>query len=75
MSKPASEIAIPDRLLDNAGKLNLNPAQVEQLMKQRLSQRVALDLPAGQIALRIVVYDQSAGRAGSLEVPLAVGAN
>jgi hypothetical protein len=61
--------------LDNAGKLNLNLAQVEQLMKQWLSQRVALDLPAGQIALRIVVYDLAAGRAGSLEVPLSVGAN
>jgi VWFA-related protein len=61
--------------LDNAGQVNLDPSQFAQLMMKGINQRLALDLPAGQMALRIVIYDQSAGRAGSLEVPLAVGAN
>lgn len=56
--------------LDAPGKLNLNPAQFERLMKEGFSRRLALDLPPKQIALRIVVYDRAAARAGSLEVPL-----
>jgi hypothetical protein len=56
---------------DKAGKLNLNSGQFERLMKEGFSQRLALDLPPKQIALRIVVYDLAAARVGSLEVPLS----
>jgi hypothetical protein len=37
-----------------------------------ISLRGALDLPAGQISLRIAVYDPATVRVGSLEVPVSV---
>jgi len=61
--------------MDSTGKLNLNSAQLERLMKEGFSERLALDLPPRQIALRIVVYDRTAARAGSLEVPLEKDGN
>jgi hypothetical protein len=36
--------------------------------------RMAIDLPVGEIALRVVVYDPAASRAGSLEIPIEVAA-
>jgi VWFA-related protein len=36
--------------------------------------RLAVDLPAGETVLRIVVYDPASARAGSLEIPLHVEA-
>jgi VWFA-related protein len=59
---------------DSAGKMNLNPAQFDHLMRDTIAQRLALDLPPGEIALRIVVYDPTSTHAGSLELPLTVAA-
>jgi hypothetical protein len=39
-----------------------------------ISHRIVLDLPAGQILLRVVVYDPVTVRVGSLEVPVGVAA-
>jgi hypothetical protein len=34
--------------------------------------RLALDLPAGGVAMRVVVYDPASARTGSLEIPVQV---
>ena len=36
--------------------------------------RLAMDLPAGNIGLRVVVFDTGSARTGSLEIPVAVAA-
>jgi VWFA-related protein len=36
--------------------------------------RLALDLPAGGVALRVVVYDPASARTGSVEIPVQVAA-
>jgi hypothetical protein len=43
-------------------------------MAHGIPMRLELDLPTGQGSLRIAVNDPTAGRTGSLEVPLAVAA-
>jgi hypothetical protein len=35
--------------------------------------RLALDLPAGGVAMRVVVYDPASARSGSVEIPVQVG--
>jgi hypothetical protein len=55
-------------------ELNLKTEQYAQLMARRIPALVALDLPAGNFALRIVVVDRAASRAGSLEVPVTIAA-
>jgi VWFA-related protein len=59
---------------DRSVELNLKPDQYARLMAGKIPALVALDLPAGKIALRIVIVDQAGGRAGSLEVPVAIPA-
>jgi hypothetical protein len=54
--------------------LNLKTDQYAHLMAGKIPVLVALDLPAGNLALRIVVVDRAAGRAGSLEVPVTIAA-
>jgi VWFA-related protein len=51
--------------------ITLNPKQFENIMANGLHARMFLDLPAGPGFLRIALQDLNAGRAGSLEVPLA----
>jgi VWFA-related protein len=51
-----------------------NPEQYTQTLANGVRVRIALDLPAGQVSLRIAVHDMGTGRAGSLEVPLAIAA-
>ncbi len=60
--------------LGRALKLNLSPQQYEQLTSGggAIPIRLAIDLPAGEIGLRIVVYDAASARTGSLQVPLEV---
>lgn len=36
--------------------------------------RLAMDLPAGEIGLRVVVFDTGSARTGSIEIPIAVAA-
>jgi len=58
--------------LDSGFQLGLKPSQIQQTMESGIRIRLPLDLPAGQFSLRIAVHDLSAGRAGSLEVPVDV---
>jgi hypothetical protein len=57
---------------DRAFALNLNPQQSALVLKSGLPIHQEIDLPAGQIALRIAVHDLRNGRIGSLEAPLTV---
>jgi hypothetical protein len=47
---------------------------MQKIMTSGIPLRLAFDLPAGQVYLRIGVHDLNANRAGSLEVPLQVSA-
>lgn len=58
--------------VDKGFQLNLKQDQYFRVMSSAIPARLAIDLPPGEIALRIAVHDLSAGRAGSLEVPLMV---
>jgi VWFA-related protein len=60
--------------LDRSFRLSLNDEQYARTMATGIPARLPLDLPAGQIALRIAVHDLAAGRAGSLEIPVKVAA-
>ncbi len=57
---------------DHGYQLALNSAQYEQALAKGIFLRQPIDLPAGQIFLRIAVYDLNASHAGSLEIPLQV---
>jgi len=53
-------------------KLNLQPAQYSQIMQTGLPLHQELDLPVGEVYLRIAVHDLSTDRIGSVEIPLRV---
>jgi len=61
--------------LDRGFQINLKASEIAQTMESGIRVRFPLDMPEGHYSLRIAVHDLSAGRAGSLEVPLAVAAN
>ena len=61
--------------LDRAIRLSLKDKVYARIMAKGLPVRLALDLPPGQITLRIVVHNPSASRNGSLEVPLTIAAS
>jgi hypothetical protein len=60
--------------LDHGIQLNLKPEQYSRIMgsDSAISLRESLNLPAGQMSLRIVVYDPATVRVGSLEAPVRV---
>jgi len=58
--------------LDRRYAITLKPEQYAQTVANGVRLRVALDLPAGLVSLRIAVHDMGTGRTGSLEVPLAI---
>jgi hypothetical protein len=58
--------------LDTSIQLNLRDQRYARVMATGIPVRLALDLPLGKISLRIAVHDLVAGRAGSLEIPVAV---
>jgi VWFA-related protein len=60
--------------LDRGSRVSLNAEQYSRMMAAGVPVRLALDVPVGQIALRVVVYDPATRRAGSLEVPVIVAA-
>ena len=60
--------------LDRGFQLGMKEAQYEKTMASALPIRMALDLPVGRYWLRVAVHDLGAGRAGSLEAPVKVGA-
>jgi VWFA-related protein len=60
--------------LDTSIQLNLRDERYARAMATGIPVRLALDLPVGQVSLRIAVRDLAAARAGSLEIPMAVEA-
>jgi hypothetical protein len=58
--------------LDESVQLAFREPRYPQVMATAIPVRLALDLPVGKTSLRIVVHDLNAGRAGSLEIPVAV---
>jgi hypothetical protein len=58
--------------LDVGLQLSPNPQQFEKIAANGIPVRLAIDLPEGQAFLRIAVHDLTAGRAGSLELPISV---
>ena len=60
--------------LDSGFQLGLKQAQIRAVMNSGIHLRLPFDLPPGQYSLRVAVHDLEAGRAGSIEVPVTVGA-
>jgi VWFA-related protein len=60
--------------LDSGFQMNMKAAQYAAALAKGIPVRFAIDVPAGQVSLRIAVHDLNAGRAGSLEIPLDVAA-
>ena len=58
-----------------AFELDLQPALYAQMMSGGFPQHQEIDLPTGQLFLRIVVRDLDSPRAGATEVPLTVAKN
>jgi VWFA-related protein len=57
---------------NRAFKLNLQPAQYNQIMQSGLPLHQELDVPAGEVYLRVAVHDLATDRIGSVEIPLRV---
>jgi VWFA-related protein len=60
---------------DNGFALDLPPELYAQFMSGGFPQHQEIDLPAGQVFLRIVVRDLDSTNAGATEVPLTVAKN
>ena len=60
--------------VDRSYAINIKPEEFAERMNSGVRGRLALDLPAGNLSLRVVVEDLVAGHAGSLEVPVTVSA-
>jgi hypothetical protein len=59
-------------LTEHAFGLDLQPALYAQIISGGLPQHQEIDLPVGEVSLRIVVRDLDSPRAGATEVPLTV---
>jgi hypothetical protein len=59
---------------DQGAIFNLNSEAYARMLdtNTKIPHRIALDLPAGQMFLRIMVYDLAAARVGSLEMPVTI---
>jgi VWFA-related protein len=55
-----------------AVKLNLQPAQYERVMQVGMPLHQEIDVPAGEVYLRLAVHDLTTDRIGSMEIPLRV---
>ena len=53
-------------------KLNLQSAQYEQIMQTGLPLHQEIDIPTGEVYLRLGVHDLATDRVGSIEIPLRV---
>ncbi len=56
----------------NSESVALDPSAWEQSSRSGLQIHQVLDLPAGEVYLRVGLYDPASGRFGTLEVPLHV---
>ena len=61
--------------LDIGLQLSPDSQQYQKIAAGGIPARLAIDLPEGQVYLRIAVHDLTAGRVGSLELPLQVKGN
>jgi VWFA-related protein len=59
-------------IVDRGFKLNLQPAQYSQVMQTGMPMHEELDVPIGEVYLRVAVHDLTADRIGSVEIPLMV---
>jgi VWFA-related protein len=57
---------------DNAFAFGMTPAIYAQVMSGGFPRHLEIDLPAGQVSLRIVVHDMNSAKAGATVVPLTV---
>jgi len=59
---------------NRAFNLNLQAQQYAQIMQSGLPLHQEIDIPSGEVYLRLAVHDLSSGRIGSVEIPLQVPA-
>jgi VWFA-related protein len=59
-------------IVDRGFKLNLQPAQYNQVMQTGMPMHEELDVPIGEVYLRVAVHDLTTDRIGSVEIPLTV---
>jgi hypothetical protein len=57
---------------DKGVGINLPEARLDAVLKNGLPLRATLDLPSGQVFLRVAVHDLLSDRVGSLEIPLTI---
>ncbi len=62
--------------VDQGILLTLKPDQYVRMLEEgtRIPHRVTIDLPAGEISLRIVIMDPSTSRTGAVEMPVTLKA-
>ena len=53
-------------------KITVTPAQYNSFFRTPLKFSLPIDLPHGQLTLRAGVFDTSANKAGTLEIPLTI---
>jgi VWFA-related protein len=53
-------------------KFTVTPAQLNGFYRKPLNLSLAIDLPRGQLTLRAGIFDTSASKAGTLEIPLTI---
>lgn len=56
-------------------KLNLQPTQYDQVIKTGMPLHQEIDVPTGEVYLRIAVHDLSSDRVGSIEIALPASEN
>jgi VWFA-related protein len=60
----------PLNLIDHPFRFNVPPEEYEKLRRDRLTLHEEIDIPPGEVYLRLVVHDLATHRVGSLEVPI-----
>ncbi len=55
--------------------INLTPEQYAKVSKEGIRAHAEIDLPKTDVYLETGIYDWGTGKAGTLEIPLRVGAN
>lgn len=60
--------------LDRGMNLNANPERFSSIQLNGIPVRLAIDLPNGNLTLRIVVQDKASSKLGAIELPLDIAA-
>ena len=69
MIEPASKLVTARSQTFN---LTIKPTQYAGFLRSQLKFSLAIELPRGQLTLRAGLFDTSASKAGTLEIPLTV---